>query len=201
MFSLQRIKCSTWQQLAIPVGLALLALLAFCFDNRINYFDFYRLAISEGEYWRLLTGHLFHTNGTHLLLNLLGLALITALHRHFYQPLPFATLTLFSALFISGFLILIGGLDRYVGLSGLLHSFFAWGALKDMQAKEKTGVFLYLGLWVKVLLEQTQGASEQIASLINANVAIDAHLGGAIAGTLCFALGLIARRLQSTVDA
>lgn len=172
-------------------------MLAFYFDSQVKHFDFYRLAIYEGEYWRLLTGHLFHTNGTHLLLNLTGLALITALHRHFYQPITFTSLTLFSAIFISGFLILDGDLERYVGLSGLLHSFFAWGALKDIQAKEKTGVFLYLGLWVKILMEQTQGASQQIATLINANVAIDAHLSGAIAGTLFFALGLMIKRVNT----
>lgn len=169
-------------------------LAAYYFEQYVDHFDFYRSAIHQGEYWRLFTGHLFHTNTAHLWLNLAGLVLITALHRHFYRFFVFSALNLFAMLFISVYLLTMGDLGHYVGLSGVLHSLFAWGALKDIESKEKTGIFLFLGLWIKVIMEQSQGASAHIATLIDATVAIDAHLAGAIAGTLFFAVGFIATR-------
>lgn len=83
-------------------------------------------------------------------------------------------------------------LMRYVGLSGVLHAFFAWGALQDIKHKEKTGYLLFLGLWAKIIYEQLYGASAEVSAMINATVAVDAHLWGAIAGTLFFVFGQLA---------
>ncbi|WP_258872057.1 rhombosortase [Thalassotalea euphylliae] len=196
LFSSTYIDRSTWQQLAGSLLIIAAILIAYLFEQHVANFDFYRSAIHGGEYWRLFTGHLFHTNGIHLLLNIAGLALITALHRHFYCVSLYAALIIFSMLFISLYLLVFGDLSHYVGLSGVLHSLFAWGALKDVENNEKTGIFLFLGLWVKVMMEQTQGASDHIATLIDASVAIDAHLSGAIAGTLFFALSYFAHYLK-----
>ncbi|WP_448213414.1 rhombosortase [Colwellia sp. MEBiC06753] len=166
--------------------MAFIALLTFVFNQFVGVFEYDKTAILAGEYWRLLTGHFFHTNGFHLLLNLAGLTLLTFLHWHFYHTKTYLGLFIFCSLFISIALLEFSELSRYVGLSGVLHGIFAWGALKDILAKEKTGIFLYLGLWVKVVFEQLNDENQALADLIEASVAIDAHLWGALAGTLYF---------------
>ena len=75
-------------------------------------------------------------------------------------------------------------LNQYVGLSGILHGVFVWGAIQDIKQQDKLGWLLLLGVTVKVIHEQLYGASSDVANLIDANVAIYAHLWGAIAGAL-----------------
>ena len=70
----------------------------------------------------------------------------------------------------------------YVGLSGVLHAVLCIGAIKDIQYKEPTGKILLLGLVFKVGYEQYQGPNAELGQLIDANVAIDAHLYGVISG-------------------
>ena len=54
----------------------------------------------------------------------------------------------------------------------------------DIRHKEKTGYLLFIGVWLKIIHEQFFGPSDDIAELIGANVAIDAHLWGAIGGLI-----------------
>ena len=67
------------------------------------------------------------------------------------------------------------------------------GALRDIQLKMTTGWLLLAGLLIKVSFEQWQGPDAQLAQLIDASVAIDAHLYGVIAG---LAIGLAAAIMQ-----
>jgi membrane associated rhomboid family serine protease len=54
----------------------------------------------------------------------------------------------------------------------------------DIKAKDKTGYLLLLGLLVKVAHEQFYGASTDGIDLIDASVAINAHLWGAVGGAI-----------------
>ena len=74
----------------------------------------------------------------------------------------------------------------YVGLSGVLHGFFVWGALMDIKHNEKTGYLLLIGVIAKIIHEQIYGASADVEQLIGASVATDAHLYGAIGGLVVF---------------
>ena len=171
---------------------ALLSLTAFIFDASYGELLVYqRNLISQGEYWRLFTGHFFHTNGNHLLLNLAALAMLWTLHGHFYTFKSYSLLFLFSSLLCSlGLFFYTPSIIQYVGLSGVLHGFFVWGALMDIKNKDKTGYLLFVGVCLKIAHEQFYGASSDVMNLIEANVAIDAHLWGAVAGLLFFSLSL-----------
>jgi rhomboid family GlyGly-CTERM serine protease len=166
--------------------IALLAILAYVFNDNIDLLLVYQhQLISQGELWRTFTGHFLHTNGIHLLLNLAALILLWALHGHFY------TLKNYSLLFITSALICSAGLfyfspeiHQYVGLSGVLHGIFVFGALMDIRHKDKTGYLLFIGVWLKIAHEQFYGANEQVSTLIDANVAVDAHLWGAVGGLI-----------------
>ena len=137
------------------------------------------------QWWRLITGHFLHTNSIHLLLNLAGLTLLWALHGHYYTTPRYLIIFLLLCLGTSGGLYLFAPqMKWYVGLSGVLHGLFVIGAYFDIQHKFKTGWLMLVGVWLKVLHEQIYGASENVAQLISANVAIDAHLFGTITGSL-----------------
>ena len=58
----------------------------------------------------------------------------------------------------------------------------------DIRNKIYSGVLLLLGIVAKVGWEQWQGSSDEVADLIGASVAIDAHLYGAVSGLALFIL-------------
>lgn len=183
-------------QLLMPLGIILIALIAYIFDeNAHQVFNYQQDLIEQGQWWRIITGHFFHTNGYHLLLNLAGIVLLWSLHGHFYQSKSYLFVFVISALMCSvGIYYFSDDISIYVGLSGVLHGIFVWGALMDIINKEKTGYILFIGVWLKVLHEQVYGASDDVAQLIAANVAIDAHLWGAIGGLLAAIYLLVATK-------
>lgn len=189
-FSLSSFPCKP-QQIAAPLAVLILALLSFAFDSFLSdLFIYQRDLINQGELWRIITSHFFHTNGNHFLLNALAVVMLWGLHGHFYTIKKYAIVFMISTLICSmGIHWFSPNIDQYVGLSGVLHGLFIWGAIEDIKAKERTGYLLLIGVILKIAHEQFYGASEDVASLIGANVAINAHLWGAIGGVL--AVGLL----------
>jgi rhomboid family GlyGly-CTERM serine protease len=144
-----------------------------------------RELILQGEVWRVFTGHFLHTNGFHLLLNLAALIMLWALHGRFYSLKNYCALFLLCSLVTSmGIFFDSEYITQYVGLSGVLHGVFVFGAMMDILSKDKTGYLLFIGVWVKIAHEQIYGASSDVSSLIEASVAVDAHLWGAIGGLM-----------------
>lgn len=188
-------KFEHFKQVSPALTLLLLAVTAFLFDGYVARFDYHKTAILGGEFWRLISGHLFHTNYVHFILNIAGLSLLTALHYRYYHWPEYSALIIVNMCSISALMLLNSPLEHYVGLSGVLHGVFVWGALKDIEHKEKTGVLLFLGIWLKVVHEQLYGASSEVAALINASVAIDAHLYGAITGSLFYLAFFMIKKL------
>ena len=123
------------------------------------------------------------------MLNAAAVVLLWALHGQYYNYKNYLIIFITSAL-VCGLGIYWFSLDitLYVGLSGVLHGFFVWGALMDIKHKEKTGYLLFVGVMLKIAHEQIYGASAEVELLINASVATDAHFYGAIGGLLAFFL-------------
>lgn len=172
------------QHSLLVISIAFLAIMAFLLNDVLSDLLVYQhQLISQGELWRTLSGHFFHTNGFHLLLNLAALILLWALHGHFYSLKNYSMLFITSALICSaGLYFLSPDIDQYVGLSGVLHGIFIFGAVMDIRHKDNTGYLLFIGICLKIAHEQFYGASDDVSALINASVAIDAHLWGAIGG-------------------
>lgn len=81
-----------------------------------------RAAIATGEWWRLLSAHLVHSDGEHLLWNLAALLIIGFLleRRH---PLLFLAGLLAGIAAVNVWLWFgLPGLQRYCGLSGVLNT-------------------------------------------------------------------------------
>lgn len=173
-----------------PLIVALCAIIAFFFEPLSGeWFAYDRYAIQGLETWRLLSGNIVHTNGYHLLLNLSGLTLLWALHGEHYRIGRFLKVFVWCSLGTSAGLYLFSeNLIWYAGLSGALHGIFVWGALMDILSKMRSGWILLAGVALKVIYEQLSGSSAQVAALIDAKVAIDSHLFGALSGLIIFTL-------------
>ncbi|WP_018693426.1 rhombosortase [Algicola sagamiensis] len=142
-----------------------------------------RELIDQGEYWRMLVGNFVHTNQNHFLLNASAILLVWALHAEHYTFIRYWALALFCALFCGlGLWLFEPQMTGYVGLSGALHGIIFYGAVKDITVGYRTGWLLAIGVFVKVGLENTYGASGQLEHLIDARVAVEAHLYGTIGG-------------------
>lgn len=171
---------------SLMLGITLLCVFLY-FIGLDTSLAFRRDEIANGDYWRLFTGNFLHTNAWHLVMNLAGLWVITLLHQNHYSPQNF------SLLFIScciaqglGLYLFFPSLVGYVGLSGMLHALFTYGALKDISIGLKSGYLLLIGVVLKVIYEQVFGAGEQITEMIGARVATEAHLVGVITGLLFY---------------
>lgn len=73
-------------------------------------------------------------------------------------------------------------LEQYVGLSGALHGIFVYFALVECFRGRRSSWLLVTGVIAKVLWEQFVGPSSYTQALIQAPVAIQAHLIGLIWG-------------------
>ncbi len=128
-------------------------------------------AIEHGEFWRILTGNLAHTNVWHWFGNTLALWGIVFLFK------ITAFLTVFSILCLGiGVGLFITPIQAYVGLSGALYGLFFYGAIKE-------SAWLLVSLMAfKLLFDQWINSSMDWNHWINAPVAIQAHWLGAIIG-------------------
>ena len=171
------------------VGLlaALLVLLWLTGDAGRNLLRYERTAVLQGEYWRLLTAHLVHGSGQHLLLNAVGLGLIAALFPREYSLRGWLLILGSSAVIIDlGFVFLEPQLQWYVGLSGVLHGALAAGAIGWWQHESRPlALALTLVLIGKLTWEQWHGALPLSGDM---PVVVDAHLYGAFGGALAGAL-------------
>ena len=183
----------------VPVAIGSLSVLGFLFEpTSSEIFAYQRNSLEASEYWRLFTGHLLHTNFAHLALNLLGLLLLWALHGEYYSPQKLTIFLLLSGLITSiGIYLFSSSIIWYVGLSGVLHGLFVWGACFDILRKEYTGWLLLIGVTIKIVYEQLGGNTQDIAELIGASVAVDAHLYGAMSGLMLASINSIIDRFKS----
>ena len=148
-----------------------------------DFFAWDKSLILQGEIWRLITGNFTHTNLAHLLMNSAALTVFTFIFKDILTPKRLWLLVLSISL-MTGLLLLLSPIQSYVGLSGVLHGLFIWAAIEDIKQKRNTGWLLLFGIISKVSWEQYFGASASTISLINARVAIEAHLIGAFSGAI-----------------
>ncbi|MCA3214088.1 MAG: rhombosortase [Burkholderiales bacterium] len=159
----------------------------------------YRQALVASQPWRALTAHLVHVNWVHALLNLAAWLVVARLFapelRTWRQPLVLAVAALAVTLHLA---LLHPGIAWYRGFSGTLHGVFFAGATAWLLALLADGerrpralwlpAVLVTGGWVKVLAEQPGGSLTPYAQWLGAGIVPQAHLAGAVAGSM---LGLL----------
>ena len=173
-----------WAASRAPFSLSLILLLFYALLPA-ETFEYNRLAVSNGELWRLLTAHLVHTEGSHFLLNLAGLVLVWVFFANLASARDWLACLLAVSLFTSVMVYLwLPDLMLFVGLSGVLHGLFTYGLWRDWSLRRAEAVMLLLIVSAKLGWEQLMGplpGSEQAAG---GPVLVEAHLYGALGGIL-----------------
>jgi rhomboid family GlyGly-CTERM serine protease len=137
-------------------------------------------AIINGEYWRIITGHLLHTNTAHLIMNLMGLWCIAYIFKPSNQRL---IITLLFASITIGMTLLMTDTSLYVGLSGILHCLFTFFALYEVWHKKRSSLWLVLAVSIKIASEWLTTNSVS-SGLIEATVSRESHLLGYLSAYL-----------------
>jgi rhomboid family GlyGly-CTERM serine protease len=178
------------------VALALLCL-AFAAggDEARELGRYERLAIENGEYWRLVTAHLVHLSAGHLWPNVAALAILGLLLDDVFRNADWWRVAAAAAAAIDlGLYLFQPGVHWYVGLSGVLHGVVAAGAVALFMHQRALAGALALGLTAKLAFEQVYGAVPFTAESVGGPVVVSAHLYGALGGALAEVGARILRR-------
>ena len=151
----------------------------------VQSWRFDRSLVEQGDIWLLFSGHIVHLNWTHWLLNMAGLAIVAyffSAHASFKQWL----LVVFVSIVVigAGLLWWVTNIQSYVGLSGVLHGLFLYGALREIRFYPISGYVLVFVLIAKLTWEFFNGALPGSEDMAGGRVLIEAHFLGAIGGVL-----------------
>ncbi|MEM8594397.1 MAG: rhombosortase [Pseudomonadota bacterium] len=161
--------------------------LALCSQASVEWLYYTRSGIAAGQWWQLWTGHLSHSTLYHCVVNVgVVLVLYYFFIEHFDRWHWGLTLCVLMPLSSLLYYQLNPQFDVYTGFSGMVQ---AWLSLLLVRSiRESMGInLLILGLqWGRIVMEQLPGYDvDYMKDVINASVAVDAHLYGAALGVLC----------------
>lgn len=174
------------QKHSLPLFLITASLLfAFWGENSVLLLQYDRDEISNGEIWRLFSGHLLHSGWTHLWFNLAALTVIWLLVQRYLGTLLWWITALLGSVGISlSLYILQSELGWYVGLSGLLHSLLVTGVIAAILDGRRDFILLLLLICFKVVWEQLYGPLSTDFVKLDGNIVVNAHLYGVIMGMI-----------------
>ncbi|MBN1237156.1 MAG: rhombosortase [Gammaproteobacteria bacterium] len=191
----QRALAAWWPVLALAAAALLLGLGG---DAARAWGRYEREALESGELWRLLSAHLVHLGGGHLMLNVAALFTIRFLLDDLLSAADWIGAAVASALAIdAGLYFLSVEVGWYVGLSGVLHGLLAAGAIAMLRVQPGIAGMLVVGLVVKLAWEQAMGPLPFTQSASGGPVIVAAHLYGAAGGAAYALLRQTVRGRQS----
>jgi len=181
------------RSLAVPAAVAALALAAEFGGEALRLeLRYERAAIAGGDLWRLVSGHLVHLGPSHMLMNVAALAVMALIFGRVLRSRDWIAVALGAALAIDAGLFWVStGVGWYVGLSGVLHGFWAAASLRLLIARSGEGALFGALLIAKLLYEPLLGPVPLTAAVAAGPVVTSAHTYGAIGGVLG-ALGVVA---------
>jgi rhomboid family GlyGly-CTERM serine protease len=179
----------------VPAGIACLAALAELFGEPGRlWLRYERAGLGTGEVWRLVTGHVVHLGPSHMLMNIVALAVLALVFVRFMKPLDWLRVFVISALAIDvGLYWFSPGVDWYVGLSGVLHGFWAAASVCAWQQDRRQAVVMIVLLMLKFGFEAWYGPVPMTGAVAAGPVVTVAHAYGAIGGGLWALIALAIR--------
>ena len=164
----------------------------------VDSWRFNRTLVEQGNIWLLLSGHIVHLNWSHWLLNIAGLAIVAFFFSSHASLKQWLLVILISAVIISaGIWWWMTDINYYVGLSGVLHGLFLYGALREIRFYPVSGYVLTAVLLAKLLWEFFNGALPGSEDMAGGRVLTEAHLLGASGGILIWVIEAIKSRFDS----
>jgi rhomboid family GlyGly-CTERM serine protease len=162
--------------------LFLLSFILQAFDW-VDSWRFNRELVQQGHVWLLFSGHIVHLNWSHWALNMAGLAIVAfffSSHASFKQWL--AVILVSACMINAGLWLWLTDVRSYVGLSGVLHGLFLYGALREIRFYPTSGYVLTTVLIAKLTWEFFHGALPGSEEMTGGRVLTEAHLLGAVGG-------------------
>ena len=178
---------ATWGRVRrwrVPLALAAL-LIALQAAGCRAALEYRRAAVLRGQVWRLVTGNLVHLGWVHLSRDLVGLLLIRALFAHSLEERSWLWVLFISSLTVGlGLLAFSPGIDRYVGISGVLFGLFCAGALAQLPENPRYAGALVLSMGAIIAWTWHAGALPGEMAGLGGRVVPQAHLYGALGGAM-----------------
>ncbi len=161
----------------------------------VDSWRFKRELVEHGELWLMLSGHIVHLNWSHWFLNMAGLAIVAFFFSAYASVWLWISVILVSIFIINtGLWWWLTDVRSYVGLSGVLHGLFLFGALREIRHYPASGYVLVVVLLGKLAWEFFNGALPGSEEMAGGRVLTEAHLLGAIGGIIVwFVAELVAR--------
>ncbi len=152
-----------------------------------------RELIERGQIWRLFSAHFVHLSTTHMLGNAMGIILLGYIAgKHLNNTLGLVLL-LWCVLVVGlGLYWYADYLQRYVGLSGVLHGLLLVAPFISRYYSWRVACAFLIVIVLKVVWEQSPFYDDMaLLGMIGGRVEANAHLLGVLAG-LGFLLGYLA---------
>lgn len=158
-------------------------------------------AVSDGQWWRLLTSQFVHLGFSHTSMNLMGYLIIGVAFREDIRPWQEARILAISVLGVGlGLYWFSADIQWYVGLSGAIYGLLAAYLLLGWRRSPALSLLFGFFLISKLVYEQGFAGPDTVsADLIGGPVAIDAHLYGALTGLVAFGFELWLKRRRAPV--
>ena len=177
------------------LSLFLLSLLIQATDS-VPVWRFDRELVRQGDLWLMLSGHIAHLGWSHWALNMAGLAIVAVFFSQHTTARQWLLVILLSMVVINiGIWYWVTDLRTYVGLSGVLHGLFLYGALREIRFYPLSGYVLVAILLSKLCYEFAFGALPGSEDMAGGRVLTEAHLLGAIGGVMVWLMEWLWRKL------
>lgn len=149
-----------------------------------HWLMFDRDAINNGQVWRLFSAHFVHLSMPHLLGNAMGVALLAYIAGRSLNNLVGISLLIWCVLVVGvGLYGYADYLQRYVGLSGVLHGLLLVAPFISPFYSRRIAMCFLLVIVSKVIWEQSSFYDDMaMAGLIGGRVEANAHMLGVLAG-------------------
>ncbi len=177
-----------------------LAQLSLMFE--VDWMQYSRAEIGDGQWWRFITGNLVHLTWRHLLMNVLGLIVIVILFPNGVSLKVLVLAIIACCLSVTiGLWVFSPGVQWYVGLSGVLHGLLVvlivmeyfsqkhseeHGKKHGKKHREENwlNIILFAALIVKLIWEGVMGPMPGSESAAGGAVIVQSHFYGFIGGLL-----------------